>query len=58
MWSAYVMAPRLVAAVPASAQIVQTYVDAVDRARLAVDAALQSASRTLRNLTGLDGQSG
>ena len=54
MWSAYAMAPRIVAAVPAAETAVQAYVAAVDRARLAVDAALQSASRSLRSLSGLD----
>ena len=58
MWSAYVSAPGIVSAVPASESIVRTYVEAVDRARLGVDSLLQSASTTLRNLTGLDGQGG
>ena len=58
LWSAYVMAPRIVTAVPASESAVQAYVKGVDRARLGVDAALQSASRSLRSLSGLDGESG
>ena len=58
MWSAYVSAPGIVSAVPASESIVRTYVEAVDRARLGVDSLLQSASTTLRNLTGLGGQGG
>jgi predicted Zn finger-like uncharacterized protein len=58
LWSAYVMAPRIVAAVPASESAMQAYVEGVDRARLGVDAALQSASRSLRSLSGLDGQDG
>ena len=58
MWSAYAMAPRIVAAVPAAETAVQAYVAAVDRARLAVDAALQSASRSLRSLSGLDRDGG
>jgi predicted Zn finger-like uncharacterized protein len=58
MWSAYAMAPRIVAAVPAAETGVQAYVAAVDRARLAVDAALQSASRSLRSLSGLDRDGG
>jgi predicted Zn finger-like uncharacterized protein len=57
-WSVYVMAPRIVAAVPASERAMKIYVDGVDRARLGVDAALQSASRSLRSLSGLDGQDG
>jgi hypothetical protein len=58
MWSAYVSAPGIVSAVPASESIVRTYVEAVDRARLGVDSLLQSANTTLRNLTGLGGQGG
>jgi len=58
MWSAYVMAPRIVAAVPASEGAVQAYVKGVDRARLGVHAALQSASRSLRSLSGVDGEGG
>jgi predicted Zn finger-like uncharacterized protein len=58
LWSAYVMAPRIVAAVPASESAMQAYVEGVDRARLGVDAALQSASRSLRSLSGPDGQDG
>jgi predicted Zn finger-like uncharacterized protein len=58
MWSAYAMAPRIGAAVPAAESSVQAYVAAVDRARLAVDAALQSASRSLRSLSGLDRDAG
>ena len=51
----YAMAPRIVAAVPASESAMQAYVDGVDWARLGVDAALQSAIRSLRSLSGLDG---
>jgi predicted Zn finger-like uncharacterized protein len=51
----YAMAPRIVAAVPASESAMQAYVDGVDRARLGVDAALQSAIQSLRSLSGLDG---
>ena len=51
----YAMAPRIVAAVPASEGAMQAYVDGVDWARLGVDAALQSAIRSLRSLIGLDG---
>jgi len=58
LWSSYVLAPRIVAAVPASESAVQAYVEGVDRARLGVDAALQSASRSLRSLSGLDGEGG
>lgn len=58
LWSAYVLAPRIVAAVPASESAMQAYVQGVDRARLGVDAALQSASRSLRSLSGLDGEGG
>jgi predicted Zn finger-like uncharacterized protein len=58
LWSAYVMAPRIMSAVPASKPAMQAYVEGVDRARLAVDAALQSASRSLRNLSGLGGAGG
>ena len=58
IWSAYVLAPRIIAAVPASESAVQAYVLGVERARLGVDAALQSASRSLRRLSGLDGDDG
>jgi predicted Zn finger-like uncharacterized protein len=58
LWSAYVLAPRIIAAVPASESAVQAYVVGVERARLGVDAALQSASRSLRSLSGLDGEGG
>ena len=58
MWSAYVSAPGIVSVLPASESIVQAYVGAVDRARLGVDALLQSASTYLRNLGGLGGQGG
>ena len=58
LWSAYVVAPRIMAAVPASKPAMQAYVDGVDRARLSVDAALQSAIRSLRSLSGLDGEGG
>ena len=51
----YAMAPRIVAAVPASESAMQAYVEGVDLARLSVDAALQSAIRSLRSLSGLDG---
>jgi predicted Zn finger-like uncharacterized protein len=51
----YAMAPRIVAAVPASEGAMQAYVDGVDWARLGVDAALQSAIQALRSLSGLDG---
>ena len=51
----YAMAPQIVAAVPASESAMQAYVDGVDWARLGVDAALQSAIRSLRSLSGLDG---
>jgi hypothetical protein len=51
----YAMAPRIVAAVPASESAMQAYVDGVDWARLGVDAALQSAIGSLRSLIGLDG---
>jgi hypothetical protein len=51
----YAMAPRIVAAVPASEGAMQAYVDGVDWARLGVDAALQSAIQSLRSLSGLDG---
>jgi predicted Zn finger-like uncharacterized protein len=51
----YAMAPRIVAAVPASEGAMQAYVDGVDWARLGVDAALQSAIGSLRSLIGLDG---
>ena len=51
----YAMAPRIVAVVPASESAMQAYVDGVDWARLGVDAALQSAIRSLRSLIGLDG---
>jgi len=55
LWAVYAMAPRIVAAVPASESAMQAYVDGVDRARLGVDAALQSAIGSLRSLIGLDG---
>jgi predicted Zn finger-like uncharacterized protein len=58
LWSAYALAPRFISAVPASEAAVLAYVGAVDRARLGVDAALQSASRSLRNLVGLGGEAG
>ena len=54
-WLVYAMAPQIVAAVPASESAMQAYVDGVDWARLGVDAALQSAIRSLRSLSGLDG---
>jgi predicted Zn finger-like uncharacterized protein len=55
LWLAYVMAPRIVAQIPASAPAMGAYVQAVDKARVGVDAALQSASRSLRDLSGQDG---
>ena len=55
LWLAYVMAPRIVAQIPASASAMGAYVEAVDKARVGVDAALQSASRSLRDLSGQDG---
>ena len=54
-WLVYAMAPQIVAAVPASESAMQAYVEGVDLARLSVDAALQSAIRSLRSLSGLDG---
>lgn len=58
MWSAYVSAPGIVSALPASESVVQAYVEAVDQARLGVNTMLQSANRALRDLIGLDGQGG
>ncbi len=55
LWLTYVMAPRIVAQIPASASAMGAYVEAVDKARVGVDAALQSASRSLRDLSGQDG---
>lgn len=55
LWLAYAMAPRIVAQIPASAPAMEAYVAAVDRARVGVDAALQSASRSLRDLSGQGG---
>ncbi|PZQ97980.1 MAG: hypothetical protein DI533_12680 [Cereibacter sphaeroides] len=54
LWMTYVMSPRIVAQIPASASAMGAYVEAVDKARVSVDAALQSASRSLRSLSGKD----
>ncbi len=55
LWLTYVMAPRIVAQIPASGPAMEAYVAAVDKARVGVDAALQSASRSLRDLSGQGG---
>ena len=54
LWFAYTMSPRIVAQMPASAPAMQAYVAAVNTARIKVDSALQSASKSLRNLSGQD----
>lgn len=54
LWMAYVMAPRIVEQIPASAGTMDTYVAAVNKARIGVDLALQSASKSLRSLSGED----
>ncbi len=54
LWMTYVMSPRIAAQIPASAGAMEAYVEIVDKARLGVDAALQSASRSLRDLSGSD----
>ncbi len=58
LWLAYVMAPRIVTQIPASEAAMQAYVSAVDKARIGVDAALQSASRQLRSLSNDQEQGG
>ncbi len=55
LWLAYVMAPRISTQIPASASAMDAYVAVVDKARISVDAALQSASQSLRSLSGQDG---
>ena len=55
LWMTYIMSPRIAAQIPASAGAMEAYVAVVDKARLGVDAALQSASRSLRDLSGSDG---
>ena len=55
LWLTYAMSPRIVAEIPASEPAMQAYVAAVNHARVGVDAALQSASRSIRSLTGKDG---
>ena len=52
LWLTYVMAPRIVTQIPASGPAMEAYVAAVDKARVGVDAALQSATRQLRSLSG------
>jgi predicted Zn finger-like uncharacterized protein len=54
LWMAYVMAPKIVAQIPASAGAMESYVAAVNTARIGVDRALQSASKSLRSLSGED----
>jgi hypothetical protein len=49
------MAPRIVAQIPASGPAMDAYVATVDKARVSVDAALQSASKSIRSLSGQDG---
>lgn len=48
----YVLAPRLSEAVPGAAPALETYVQTVDAARIWLDGALQSATGTLRGLSG------
>ncbi len=55
LWMAYVMSPRIVAQIPASEGAMRAYVAAVDKARISVDAALQSASESLRSMSGQGG---
>ena len=55
LWLAYVMAPRIATQIPASAAAMDAYVSAVNKARVSVDAALQSASKSIRSLSGQDG---
>lgn len=55
LWLAYVMAPRIATQIPASASAMDAYVAAVDKARVTVDEALQSASKSIRSLSGQDG---
>lgn len=52
LWVGYAMAPRIAEQFPASASAIDTYVKAVDRARMGIDAALKSATEQLRDLSG------
>jgi predicted Zn finger-like uncharacterized protein len=54
LWMTYVMAPRIVQNIPASEAALQGYVATVNKARLGVDSALQSASKSLRTFSGQD----
>ena len=49
---AYIMAPRIIAQIPGSAPTLRVYVSAVDAGRLWLDGVMQSASGSLRSLTG------
>ena len=49
---AYVMAPRIIAQMPAAAPGMRAYVASVDQARLWLDSLMKSASGTLRSIGG------
>ena len=49
---AYIMAPRIIAQISGSAPTLRVYVSAVDAGRLWLDGVMQSASGSLRSLTG------
>jgi predicted Zn finger-like uncharacterized protein len=55
LWTTYAMAPRIAEQFPASKPAMAVYVSAVNKARIGVDSALQSASKSLRSLSGQDG---
>jgi predicted Zn finger-like uncharacterized protein len=52
MAMAYVMAPRIIAQMPAAAPTMRAYVAAVDSGRLWLDGLMKSASGSLRSLSG------
>ena len=49
---AYIMAPRIIAQIPGSAPTLRAYVSTVDAGRLWLDGLMQSASGSVRSLTG------
>lgn len=55
LWTTYSMAPRIAEQIPASRPAMAAYVSAVNKARVSVDSALQSASKSLRALSGQEG---
>ncbi len=52
---AYVMAPKIVQQIPASAGAMAAYVDMVNNARVALDGLMQSAIGVLRGISGSEG---